>query len=310
MSWSLLLAGLASIATAVPLAGTLAVANQPPAQVLKLQSAPNEELTVDVVIGGQGPFRFMVDTGSQATIVSTALADRLMLDTGHAATLVGMASSEPVRTASIPEFSLGDRSFPIRLAPIVEPENIGDADGILGIDSLQGQRVLLDFRKKQIAVADARNLGGDRGFDIIVKAHRKLGQLIITHASVDGVRTAVLVDTGSPGSVGNPALLRKLAADRPTGGTRMIDVNGNAVSGRTLEGQRLEIGRASINNFPITFADSPLFRVLGLTDEPALVLGMGELKLFKRVAIDFEQRRVLFDVPAQPGDERSFLGAP
>ena len=86
----------------------------------------------------------------------------------------------------------------------------------------------------------------------------------------------------------------------------MMDVNGNALSGRTLEGQTLQIGRASVNNFPITFADSPLFKVLGLTEEPAMVLGMNELKAFKRVAIDLEQRRILFDVPAEAKEKATF----
>jgi predicted aspartyl protease len=298
MYWPVLLA-----AASVAAVGAVEVAPIPDArsgEVLTLKTAPDAQLTVPVTIGGQGPFHFTIDTGSQATVLSTLLADRLMLTDRKTATLVGMASSEPVETTFIPEFSLGKRSFPIRLAPLIEPENIGGgADGILGTDSLQGQRVLFDFKKQQIIVANARELGGDRGFEIIVKARQKLGQLIITQASIDGVRTAVLIDTGSPVSVGNPALLRKLQGARQIGDARITDVNGNAVSGRTFEGETLQIGRASVNHFPITFADAPLFAVLGLTDKPAMVLGMNELKVFKRVAIDFEQRRILFDVPPQ-----------
>ena len=54
-----------------------------------------------------------------------------------------------------------------------------------------------------------------------------------------------------------------------------------------------------MQNIPILFADSPTFHALGLADEPALILGMSELKLFRRVAIDFKTRRVLFDLPPQ-----------
>ena len=56
------------------------------------------------------------------------------------------------------------------------------------------------------------------------------------------------------------------------------------------------------------FANSPTFHALDLSDEPALILGMSELKLFRRVAIDFKTRRVLFDLPPQrasPGAARS-----
>jgi hypothetical protein len=49
------------------------------------------------------------------------------------------------------------------------------------------------------------------------------------------------------------------------------------------------------------FADSPLFHSLDLSEKPAIMLGMSELKLFRRVAIDFESRRVLFDLPPGAG---------
>jgi hypothetical protein len=48
----------------------------------------------------------------------------------------------------------------------------------------------------------------------------------------------------------------------------------------------------------LTFADTPAFAALGLEDKPVLSIGMQHLSLFDRVAIDFGQRRILFDVPA------------
>ena len=307
MRWSFLLVGLASIGAAAATPATMEVAPIPGAgsgEVLKLQPEAHDRLTVPVTISGMGPFHFVLDTGAQATVLSTALADRLMLTDRKSATLVGMASSRPVETTVVPDFELGSRTFPIRVAPLVAPENIGGADGILGIDSLQGQRVLLDFQKHRISVADARQLGGNNGYEIIVKAREKFGQLIITHAEVNGVRTAVLVDTGSEGTVGNPALLQKLRHSREYGQTQMMDVNGVSLNGPMRIGGTLTIGDAEINNFAMAFADAPTFRTLGLTDEPALILGMSELRVFNRVAIDFEERRILFDVPSSAIHDR------
>ncbi len=48
---------------------------------------------------------------------------------------------------------------------------------------------------------------------------------------------------------------------------------------------------------PITFADSPAFDALGLENRPALILGMDNLRILDRVAIDFDSRSVLFDLP-------------
>lgn len=272
-------------------------ADVPDVEVINLEDERYKRMTVPVTIGANGPFRFMIDTGAQATVVSRDLADRLQLFDREPATLVGMASRRQVETTPIADVRLGSRNFYIQNAPVVEGEHIGGADGILGLDSLQNQRVQIDFVKKEMSVADAEQLGGNRGFEIIVKARSKLGQLIITNAHLDGVQVAVIVDTGAQGSIGNPALQARLRRGQHLGETELTDINGVALGGTLRIARELDLGRAKLTNLPIMFADSPSFHSLGLGDRPALVLGMAELKLFKRVAIDFQTRRILFDMP-------------
>jgi predicted aspartyl protease len=268
-------------------------------EIIQLETERYRRMTVPVTIGGQGPFRFMLDTGAQATVVSRDLADRLALNDRSPATLVGMASRREVETTPIDDVGLGSRSFYIRSAPVVETANIGGADGILGLDSLQDQRVLLDFVREEITIADADQLGGNRGYEIVVRARSRLGQLIITEARLDGIKVAVVVDSGAQGSIGNPALQQRFRRSRQLGETEVTDINGAVMSGTVKLADDLEIGRAHLQNIPIMFADSPTFHALGLADQPALMLGMQELKLFRRVAIDFKTRRVLFDLPPQ-----------
>jgi predicted aspartyl protease len=274
-------------------------ATVPQIEINQLETERYRRMTVPVTIGGQGPFRFMLDTGAQATVLSRDLADRLALNDRSPATLVGMASRRPVETTPIYDVGLGSRSFYIRSAPVVETANIGGADGILGLDSLQDQRVLLDFVRQEITIADADDLGGNRGYEIVVKARNRLGQLIITEARLDGVRIAVVVDSGAQGSIGNLALHERFRRSRQMGETEVTDINGVVMTGAVKLANDLHIGRARLQNVPIMFADSPTFHALGLADQPALMLGMSELKLFRRVAIDFKTRRVLFDLPPQ-----------
>jgi predicted aspartyl protease len=297
MSWHPIAA---AVLLATSLAGAAAEApppEDPSVEVLEIERERFQRMTVAVTIQGQGPFDFLIDTGAQATVLSRALADRLMLHDRDTATLVGMASSRTVETTPIDDFTLGTRSFYIRQAPVVEGEHIGGADGILGLDSLQDQRVLLDFHKREIAVADAGQLGGNRGYEIVVRARERLGQLIITTARLDGVQVEVIVDTGAQGSVGNLALLDRLRRNKELADTEMTDINGITLGGVVRVARELQLGRANVQNFPILFADSRPFHSLGLADKPALILGMSELKLFRRVAIDFKTRRVLFDLP-------------
>jgi hypothetical protein len=296
MSWYHYLAALAATTA------TATIEPGPPpemaeAEIIEMQRERFERMTVPVTIMDEGPFRFMIDTGAQATVVAISIADRLELGGRRPAILVGMASREPIETAEIPKFEIGRRTISIHPAAMVDRSNIGGADGILGLDSLQGQRVLLDFVNNRISVADADEIGRANGYEIIVRARRELGQLIIADARVDGIRTAVIVDTGAQGSIGNPALLERLRRSRDLGSTEMTDINGKQMTGIVREGRILELGQVQLRNFPIVFADSPPFHALGLTDTPALVLGMTELRSFRRVAIDFEKRRVLFDLP-------------
>ncbi len=272
----------------------------PLVDIIAMEAERNRRMTVPVTIMGQGPFRFMVDTGAQATVLSTELAEHLQLHDRDDALLVGMASSRAVQTTMVPDFALGDRTFTVRTAPIVEGSNIGRADGILGLDSLQGQRVLLDFDNEEMRIADSFAAGGSRSYDIIVRARERLGQLIIHRARIDGIRVAVIIDTGAQSSIGNPALQDRMRRQRVAQEhTVMTDVNGIDITGQTRIARNMDLGSMRLTNIPVTFADAPTFRELGLAGRPAMILGMSELSLFSRVAIDFRSNRILFDMPAE-----------
>lgn len=280
------------------------------AEILALETDRYSRLTVPVTIQGQGPFRFMIDTGAQSTVLSRGLADRLGLIDRSEARLVAMASTRIVETTRVDDLTLGRREFSVARAPIIDNKNIGEADGILGIDSLQDQRVLFDFENRQLAVAKARDLGGDRGFDIVVRARRKLGQLIIHRARLDGISVAVIVDTGAQGSIGNLALHRRLRRGNSEAEGTMTDINGVAVTSKIKVARKLSLGGVQIGNFALFFHDGPTFAELGLADEPAMVLGMSELHHFRRVAIDFDRGRILFDLPADAGIDTPRLFGP
>jgi hypothetical protein len=73
------------------------------------------------------------------------------------------------------------------------------------------------------------------------------------------------------------------------------------VTGKTIDlelGQVAEIrlGAISIHDFPIAFADLPPFKVFGLGDRPALLIGTDILQSFRRVSLDFEARKVRFQM--------------
>ena len=253
-------------------------------------------MTVPVRIGQQGSYRFVIDTGSQSTVVSTGLAERLALPPARTARIIGMGGSEVVSTAMVADLGLGKRSFQGLEVALLEARHIG-AEGIVGIDSLQRQRVLLDFARNTMAVGDAKMLGGNSGFEIVVTARRRLGQLIMTNAVIDGVRTDVIIDTGAETSIGNRALQRALRQRDDRGQITLVSATGHPLTADLGYPRKLAIDAFEITNLLVAYADSPVFHVLDLERRPALMLGMRELRLFKRIAIDFNSRKVYFDLP-------------
>ncbi|MEQ1496399.1 MAG: retroviral-like aspartic protease family protein [Novosphingobium sp.] len=254
-------------------------------------------LTVPVRIGAFGPFQFMIDTGSQNTVISTGVASTIGVPIGNKVKVIGVAGSEMVDTVEIDEIMLGRRSYYGVLSPLLERADIG-ADGIIGLDSLQGQRVQIDFKKGVMAVADAKSLGGNRGFEIVVTARRRSGQLIMTNAVVDGIKVQVVIDTGSDTSIGNRALQRQLSKRGMQGTTTLKSVTGQTITADIGVAKRLQIQDAVFGNVLIAYADSPHFAALGLDKEPSLFLGMRDLRQLDRIAIDFSTRKIYFDLPS------------
>ncbi|MDP3781994.1 MAG: retropepsin-like aspartic protease, partial [Sphingopyxis sp.] len=136
---------------------------------------------------------------------------------------------------------------------------------------------------------------------IVVTARNSVGRLILSDARLNGKRIDVIVDTGAQTSVGNMALQRMVAERRanrlPFAPTELTAVTGEDVPALRTAIKRIVINGLDINDLPVSFADSQAFRVLGLHDRPALLLGMDSLSLFDRVEIDFPNRRVVFDLP-------------
>lgn len=272
------------------------VPGDPLTDILALREQQDRRLTLPVLIDGKGPFQFMIDTGSQATAVSHEINAALALPPAGRANLLGMASIRPVDLVTIARLDVGKHYVEDLAAPLLARENIG-ADGIIGLDSLQDFRVLIDFRTPSIALQDMRSVKNKReGFEIIVRARPEAGQLLITNAVVEGIATTVIIDTGAQASLANPALRERLRRKREAE-VITTDVNGVDLIGHVAMVRSLRIGALVLNNIPLTFADSPVFTALGLSDKPVLALGMQHLRLFDRVAIDFAGSRILFDLP-------------
>lgn len=259
-----------------------------------------DRMTVDVSVGGRGPYRFLVDTGSERTVISRQLAQRLQLESGKDAVLHSVVGVNDVSTVFIPRLQVSNSIISVVDAPALEASNIG-ADGMLGIDSLRSQRVLFDFKAKTMSITPSKKpLERLDGETIVVRARARHGRLIFSQAQIDGQKVTVIIDTGSQVTIGNFALQRSLMKRRswavPSAVT-IESVTGEVLSARVSNVKQLELGGIRVDDLAVAFADAHIFKQLDLQHQPALLLGMNAMRAFDRISIDFESKKVRFVLP-------------
>ncbi len=76
----------------------------------------------------------------------------------------------------------------------------------------------------------------------------------------------------------------------------MTDVTGKTIDVQVAKIGELQLGPVVLRDVPMAFADVPPFKLFGLADGPALLLGTDILENFRRVSLDFRARKVRFQL--------------
>ena len=279
----------------------------PPAQIdntLEVAGAPvrvrvtNSRMTVPVFVNRQGPFRFLIDTGADRSVIGTAVARQLGLELGGMARMHHVAGSTLVGTVTIASLRVGSNEVIGIQAPALPEEYLG-AQGIMGIDALREQLIAMDFDNRTITIQDPRSPQRStmEAGEIVVIGRRRKGQLILTALQIGPVALDAVIDTGTQVTIGNTVLLDKLFSSRrrpPATLVNLFSVTGQIVPAQLIVVPQITIGTLIIQNVPIAFVDAPPFRLFGLARRPAVLLGNDVLESFKRVSLDFRRRKVRF----------------
>jgi hypothetical protein len=259
--------------------------------------AVDTRLSVDVLVNGRGPYRFVVDSGADTSAVGLRIAHDLQLPLGEPAIVNGMTSRDLVDRVKVNALTLGPSTVRDLELPALRELDLG-GDGLVGIDALVQQRLMMDFEKHLIKVEDARIPVKVMPGDIVITAKRKRGQLILTEVRASRVKLDAVIDTGSEITIGNSALRDKLVARNRAKfwEVEAIGVTGVKVKLQLARIDELQMGPVILRDVPIAFADVPPFKLFGLSAQPALLLGTDLLETFRRVSLDFRARKVRFQL--------------
>ncbi len=262
--------------------------------------------TVPVFINDQGPFRFAVDTAASASVVASDLVERIGIAPAGQLdmhTVIGLERVPAVRarTLSSGSLSVGEA----RMAVGSRPGLIG-LDGLLGLDLLAEQRLIMRFRGQGRSSINRSRPDPDQFLGVVrprVRFQPPQGggaNLMVVNALVRGQAVQAVVDTGAQVSLINPALAEAAGA-RPFQSRNASTANAlvQSPTGRAAQAEAMIVSAVHFDELARRaglMGDFHIFRLLGLENPPAMLMGVDVLGVFERVVIDLKRGEIIMDV--------------
>jgi predicted aspartyl protease len=247
-----------------------------------------------VFINGQGPFRLVLDTGSNHSVVNHSVASALgLIPTESRVLMQGVTGSATVPIVNVDSVIVGDLELRAQRLPIVM-DALGGAEGVLGGKGLHDKRIFIDFGRDQITILRSRMERAPRGFRTIpVKMQNGL---LIADVRVGAMRVSAIIDTGAQITIANLAFREALARRLRSGG----ELTTTDIIGTTLDVQRgdlvssptISFGPMEIRRARIITGDVHIFQHWKMTERPVLLIGMDVLGQFDILIIDYRRKEL------------------
>jgi predicted aspartyl protease len=257
-----------------------------------------------VTVNGRGPYRFIVDTGANRSALSDHLVAELGLVPAESAEIYlhGVTGYAALPAVDVETLRVGDIEFKPGLLPVLSRPVFGGADGILGVEGLQDARIAVDFVGDRVEIFPSTSKRAAPGF-LRISARMERGGLLIANGSVGRVPVRVILDTGAERTLGNEALHEALQAraDRNVIENTVIGATEDVARGLSYRVSNVKIGEAKLNNLSVTFGALHVFKIWGLEDTPALLVGMDLIGTLQRFVVDYKRQELHLQVRDAPG---------
>ncbi len=172
----------------------------------------------DVRIGNSGPYRFLVDTGAQTTLIDPRLAGTLHLQPEFRVEIVTQNSKKSSPGTVARDFYIGDRALPpseVIFFDLAEARRLDPAvRGVLGVNALAGLDFTLAPARGRFELTTGRTAGQALPFSVIegrIAVKARMGSEILTLILDSGATHVVLFRT--------PAAMAKTKSLAATYGT-------------------------------------------------------------------------------------------
>lgn len=261
-------------------------------------------LTTPVYLNGHGPYHFLVDTGALRSVLATEIAARLALPLCPPVLFQGIILAQKTPEVKVDRLGVGSVTCADLRLPVL-PRAMLETDGYLGLDVLNGHRVVFDFRNNTLTLEQSEGFFSTlwaRDDQIRVPAEGESGRLRSTDCYADGIRSTAFIDGGSEVSVCNPSLYATLQRHKsppvPLTTVQLSGITGGSIFGRVILIDAIQLPGLTLTGAPVVIADLPVFAFWGLSERPAILIGMNCLRAFSSVTIDYGRKALLFQIRA------------
>ena len=250
-----------------------------------------------VMVNGKGPFRFVIDTGASRSTLAPHLAKSLGLAqaSGRNVMLNGVTGAAEVTTVAVDSIEIGALKFEKQNLPVIFTSIMGNADGILGVAGFQDQRIDVDFKRDRVSVHTSNGRRPHYSM-VTARAERNPNGLMIVDIRVGRrIKAKAVIDTGAERTLGNIALqdaINKGHRKRQPVSAIVHGATPDITDGDMQEIKEARIGDMSLTNLEVIFADFHVFKLWGLDQQPAMLIGMDMLGVLDRLVIDYRRNEV------------------
>ena len=289
--------GAALIALAF-LAGLPAFASE--RQVIPFEMNVHDQIVVDLAVNGDARATGVIDTAATFPMIDGRTA-RLagVLNPGEDPTMVnvlGLTGSEVYPVVWLDTLMVGNvlkTDMPVALNTEFD---VPGARNVLPSSAFEGDVIDFDFKNQRIMVYDGRPDRRAYAMPSTQKIDRVDG-LMFTEVRINGKKGRALIDTGSSVTYINSRFADEAGTTTNEDLTKTLQgATGGDQSLRVASARLVTIGEYRVTKVNILVTDPPLFDYLGVGEEPAMVLGLDVLSVF-RVQIDRRRDRLVLSLP-------------
>lgn len=268
-------------------------------------------ITVEATVNGQGPYDFILDTGSTLSLVfrNAALTQEFPPTGAPPIRVLGISSIEELDTFVIGDIQLGAAALDNHIGVILDDwTDRPTPHGILGIDFLSEYAVAFDRRSRTVTLYPHGGLPDDitDGLSRVKLTPDNYGAtsgaLYKARGLVNRKKVTFIIDLGSVSSLINyksaeaiySSVVSRDLGEGFTTGSRLKDVFDDRTRARTARLNRIQLGRVVWRDHAAWVFDAPLFNELNVQ---RLAYGLAGVDLLydRDFALDFGEEEMFIE---------------